>query len=107
MNFIKRKKCASKASCSRCGKTQRVRHMAFFHGKFLCYNCRIRTEDSTNKKKELRTIARELGRCTNCYNEKETPRYRTCARCRDMTRGYAKKCLAKKARRIKCLEKKE
>jgi len=106
-NLTKKKNGSSKASCSRCGKIQRVRHMALFHGEFLCYNCRIRTGDSTNKKKELRALAEELGRCTYCYKEKETPRYKTCARCRAMTSGYTKKYLSKKARRTKCLEKKE
>jgi len=38
--------------------------------------------------KEMREIAKELGKCSMCFKEKDNPKYKTCSLCREKMKIY-------------------
>lgn len=77
-DMIKSKTHHSKCICEECGKKNRVRHMALFHGKLLCNNCRITTlptlslRSASTKGKPSITLEQALSRTylPNIYDTK-------------------------------------
>ena len=53
-------------------------------------------EKNITRQRELREIAKELGRCIVCFKEKQDPRYSQCLKCRIYSREWHRKNWRKK-----------
>jgi len=41
--------------------------------------------------KSMKSIAIEIGNCSNCFQENDNPKFKTCSKCRKYYREYKKK----------------
>lgn len=46
-------------------------------------------------RREMREIARDMGTCTNCFKEKDNPKFLQCSQCRVINRRRYKRYIKK------------
>jgi len=83
---------AGRFRCETCNRLARVRTGEFKNGLYLCWRCKRVAKYSPNeRRKQLREIAKEIGRCPHCLKDKDNPLFKLCSKCRKYMRDYNKK----------------